>query len=158
MLVLIGGFVAFVWYDYNRPEPDTPVATVEKPKSGEKVDTASLDAENQEREQDARAVTYGAGNFYRANAYAYPTAYANGAFTGAPGTKPQATKLTYYKTVVITTGAQQPVKTDEIRFVTNAVCAQSLSATVASSDSYAYVVQYSVRLSDGSFSPQCLRL
>jgi len=158
LLLFMGGFIAYVVYDYNRPEPGVP-AGIEKPKAPEgPVDDSTLIAENQKRQDNARAVTYGGGNFYRANSYAYPTAFTNGTFTGPTGTKPQAVKLTHYKTVSIASGAQQPVKTDEIRFVSDAACAPSLSATIANKDSYNYVVQYAIQQPDGSFSSQCLKL
>ncbi len=158
VLALIAGFVAFVVYDYNHPEAN-PITAAAKPKAPKPpADNSVLESENEQRQQDARAVTYGGGNFYRANAYAYPTAFANGAFTGAAGTKPQSIKLTYYKTVSVASGAQQSVKTDEIRFVYDAACAPSLSATVANKAGYNYVVQYAIQQPDGTFSPQCLKL
>lgn len=161
LVVLIGAFVAFVIYESRQPEPAPPHISIDKPTPPKAADTSYLDR-NTRRQQDARAVWYGGGNFYRANVIdsksVYPTGFSAGAFTGPSGTKPQPTTLSYYKTVGIASGAQPSMTADKIQFVYNATCGPTEGKTVADDQSYGYAVQFSIEDAAGKLSPMCLRL
>lgn len=158
LLLLIGGFVAFVWYDFNRPEPDAPKVSIEKPQADTAESDLEIDDNNMLRSKDAYTVTYAGGAFYRNNKAQYPTGFKGGALVGTESAKPSAVALKYYKEVLLADGAQKPVINDTIRFVSNASCAPSGSATVADTREYMYVVQYALQQHDGSFTAMCLKL
>jgi|GEM_PF-2195369 len=159
ILLLIIAFIAFVIYESKQPEPLPPKVSVSKPVAPPKQDL-SYQARNELRQLDARALTYAGGDFYRHNNLVYPSAFAAGKVTGGSNAdlKPESLVLKYYKDVSFAEGEQKPMAKDLIRFVYNAACAPSGSATVASSQSYAYVVQTALESADGTFTPQCLKL
>ncbi|HLZ15287.1 MAG TPA: hypothetical protein VKQ34_04865 [Candidatus Saccharimonadales bacterium] len=162
--VIFAGFiVGVVWYVLHLPEPKTMQPDNELPKPAAdnmalQAATDELQKANDARRADAYALYYAAGDYYLANNQTYPTGFAAGNLTGPDGTKPKALTLTHYKQALVATGAQPPLATDEVRLVGGAACAQAHSATIASAQDYAYVVQYAQQMADGSFTAICLKL
>lgn len=132
------------------PKPTSPASAVDA--------IAQLQKINNQRKADAYALYYATGNYYNANNGAYPTGFATGALIGQPNSHAQPLALGHYTALTVQTGAQAPVTTDSLHLVTAAACAATGSATIASSRSFAFVVQYALQNQDGTFTPLCLRL
>ena len=161
LLGLIAAFIAFVIYENSQPQPQAAQSAVKPPQKPAAPDTSYAE-NNVLRNNDARALWYAGGDFYRTNfvngVSAYPQHYRDGALTGVDGTKPKKVAFTYYKAADVAEGAQSGVKKDIIRFVFNAACSPTGGDTVLSKQGYDYVIQYSNESQDGSFSPMCLKL
>lgn len=145
LVLIIVGLVFGAFLFVKRAQTKQPMSTTAAEVVEAGGSAISRNAENVQRKNDATIVLSAAAEYASNNQGQLPAMLAGGMLQG----------MGYYSGASVAQGAQDPVTTDELRLVTVAKC-DANGAAVASSSSRQYVVQFALRATDGSFTPQCL--
>ena len=144
VLVVAIAVVAFVFV-HNKQKDETAAGTSTNTSSDSSQSSAARNAENVRRKSDGL------------HALTVLAVYMSDHQGSVPGTADMLDfgGFAYYQTADLLTGEQPAVTTDMIRLVTRATC-NGDGSTSETTSLRSYVVQYSVKAADGSFTPVCV--
>ncbi len=162
MLALLAALAVAAYFFFRDVEDDQAKqasrVVIDPHAEQERLNEAAADKRtggNEARRKDVTALTVAVKAYTNQNGGKFPTTYSNGQLSGGQASVPL--KLGYYKKVAIAAGKQTAVEDDSLRLVTEANCANALSATVDTKlpGHQIFAIQYARTASDDTLDPQC---